>query len=73
MANPNPNPNPSLNLNPNPNLNPIPIPSPNPNQVRLYVATLKGGAPTADQILVERLRADLGRHAPFPRAAGPDP
>ena len=42
-------------------------------EVRLYVATLKGGAPTADQILVERLRADLGRHAPFPRAAGPDP
>ena len=33
-------------------------------EVRLYVATLKGGASTADELLVERLRADLGRHYP---------
>ena len=33
-------------------------------EVRLYVATLKGGAPTADELLVERLRADLGSYGP---------
>ena len=33
-------------------------------EVRLYVATLKGGASTADELLVERLRSDLGRHYP---------
>lgn len=33
-------------------------------EMRLYVATAKGGAPTADELLVERLAADLVGYGP---------